>query len=186
MSSSLPLPSAAAGVNAADLNVAGLFDQVYGRLKAMASRQISRDRGVTLNTTELVHELYERMTRQELQGIGGPRNFFAYAAGAMRNILTDRARHRLALKTGGDWLRVTVSERNESAACELALDVIALNDAIGRLSGEDERAATVVELRFFAGLSMEQIAQTMGVNRRTVTRDWNFARAFLHTELEKA
>lgn len=186
MSISPPFPAAAAGADAADGNAAGLFDQVYGRLKAIASRQISRDSGVTLNTTELVHELYERMSRQELQSIGGPRHFFAYAAGAMRNILIDRARHRLALKAGGDWLRVTVSERNETAACELALDVVALNDALGRLSAEDERAATVVELRFFAGLSMQQIAQTMGVDRRTITRDWTFARAFLHTELDKA
>lgn len=164
----------------------GMFEQVYGRLKAIASRQISRDRGVTLNTTELVHELYERMTRQEMLALGGPRNFFAYAANAMRNILIDRARHRLAQKSGGDWVRVTVSEQHESAAYELALDVVALNDALGKLSEEDERAAKVVELRYFAGLSVEQIAELMDVNRRTITRDWNFARAFLQAELEKS
>lgn len=163
----------------------GMFEQVYDRLKAIASRQISRDRGVTLNTTELVHELYERMTRQEMLALGGPRNFFAYAAHAMRNILIDRARHRLAQKSGGDWVRVTVSEQHEAAAYELALDVVALNDALGKLSEEDERAAKVVELRYFAGLSVEQIAELMGVNRRTITRDWNFARAYLQAELEK-
>ena len=163
-----------------------LFQQVYDRLKAIASRQISRDRGVTLNTTELVHELYERMSRQELQAVGGPRNFFAYAANAMRNILIDRARHRLAQKSGGDWVRVTVSQQHEAAAYELALDVVALNDALERLGSEDQRAAKVVELRYFAGLSVEQIAALMGVNRRTITRDWNFARAFLQAELEKS
>jgi RNA polymerase sigma factor (TIGR02999 family) len=164
----------------------GLFAQAYERLKAIASRQIARDRGVTLNTTELVHELYERMNRQEMLALGGPRNFFAYAANAMRNILTDRARHRLARKSGGDWIRVTVSEHGESAADELALDVIALNDALVKLQAQDERAAKVVELRYFAGLPVERIAELMDVNRRTVTRDWNFARAFLHAELEQA
>ncbi|HSX62142.1 MAG TPA: ECF-type sigma factor [Tahibacter sp.] len=162
------------------------FEQVYARLKAMASRQISRDRASTLNTTELVHELYERMTRQELQSAGGPYRFFAYAAHAMRNILIDRARHRLALKSGGDWIRVTVSASREEASYELALEVVALNDALDRLSVDDERAASVVELRYFAGLSMEQVAQALGVDRRTATRDWTYARAFLQAELADA
>ena len=161
-----------------------IFEEVYARLKEVASRQIARDRGVTLNTTELVHELYERMTKQEVMSIGGPRNFFAYAANAMRNILIDRARHRLAQKSGGDWIRVTTSQHEEVAASELAAEVVALNAALDKLVVEDERAAKVVELRYFAGLSMEQIADVMGLNRRTVTRDWSFARAFLAAALQ--
>jgi RNA polymerase sigma factor (TIGR02999 family) len=161
-----------------------LFQQLYGRLKSIAGRQLCRDGGVTLSATELVHELYTRMSRQELQALGGPRNFFAYAANAMRNIVIDRARHRLTQKCGGDWVRVTVSEHGEAASYELAADVIALNEALEQLSRDDARAAQVVELRYFAGLAVEQIAELMGVNRRTVTRDWTYARAFLHTALQ--
>ncbi|MDC8016251.1 ECF-type sigma factor [Tahibacter soli] len=181
-----PLVSPDAGSTIGTAAGDDLFHAAYERLKTIASRQIARDRGVTLNTTELVHELYERMTRQEMLALGGPRNFFAYAANAMRNILIDRARHRLAQKSGGDWIRVTISDHHESAADALALDVIALNDALGRLEAEDRRAAKVVELRYFAGLPVEEIADIIGVNRRTITRDWDFARAFLHAELKKA
>lgn len=160
-----------------------VFEQAYARLKAIAGRQIARDRSSTLNTTELVHELYERMTRQELQAAGGPRQFFAYAANAMRNILVDRARHRLALKSGSDWIRVTVSASWQGPSYDLALDVVALNEALEKLCLDDERAAKVVELRYFGGLSAEQVAQVLGVDRRTVTRDWTYARAFLQAEL---
>jgi RNA polymerase sigma factor (TIGR02999 family) len=159
------------------------FEQVYARLKAIAGRQIAQDRASTLNTTELVHELYERMSRQDLQQAGGPRQFFAYAAHAMRNILIDRARHRLAQKSGGDWIRVTVSASWQGASYDLALDVVALNEALEKLGLDDERAARVVELRYFGGLSAEQVAQVLGVDRRTVTRDWSYARAFLQAEL---
>lgn len=159
------------------------FEQVYARLKAIAGRQLAQDRASTLNTTELVHELYERLTRQERQQTDGPRQFFAYAAHAMRNILIDRARHRLAQKSGGDWIRVTVSASWQGASYDLALDVVALNEALDKLSLDDERAARVVELRYFGGLSTEQVADVLGVDRRTVTRDWTYARAFLQAEL---
>ncbi len=178
--------TAGAGAMPAPAHENGDFQHVYNQLKRVASRQISRDRDVTLNTTELVHEVYERLTRQELLAVGGPRNFLAYAASAMRNILIDRARHRLSQKSGGDWVRVTLSEHRDAAAYELATDFIALNDALDKLCTEDQRAAKVVELRYFAGLSMEQIADVMSVDRRTVTRDWSFARAFLHAELVEA
>ncbi len=159
------------------------FTEVYERLKRIASRQLARDRAMTLGTTELVHELYERMSRQDLARLGGPNNFFAYAANAMRNLLIDRARHRLSLKAGGDWLRVTLSRFDEPAAAGLAVDVIALDTALDALRREDARAARVVELRYFAGLSAEQVAQLLDVDRRTVTRDWTFARAFLQERI---
>lgn len=162
------------------------FEEVYGRLKRVASRQIARDHAVTLNTTELVHEFYERLTRQEVMAMGGPRNFFGYAANAMRNILIDRARHRMTQKSGGEWIRVTAAHHEEAAANELAAEVLALDGALDALAMEDERAAKVVELRYFAGLSMEQIADVMGLTRRTVTRDWSFARAFLAAAMQDA
>jgi RNA polymerase sigma factor (TIGR02999 family) len=161
------------------------FAVVYDRLKSIASREISKDTAVTLNTTALVHELYERMAKLHGLDANGPRSFFAYAARAMRNILTDRARHRLAQKSGGNWLKVTVSDHHhELLVDEMAVDVIALHDALLKLAAEDERAAQVVELRYFSGLSVEQIAEVLEVNRRTVTRDWDFARAYLHTILK--
>lgn len=176
-------PNPAAGAQPAP---DALFTEVYDRLKAMASRQLARDSVATLNTTGLVHELYERMARKDWGAVGGPANFFAYAATAMRNIVTDRARHRLAQKSGGAWLRVTLSDHAEdSETDDLALDVLELNDALDRLAKEDERAAKVVELRYFAGLSVEQIADLMAVNRRTITRDWDFARAFLKASIAR-
>lgn len=163
-----------------------LFEEVYDRLKAMASRQLGRDRVATLNTTGLVHELYERMANKDWGSVGGPANFFAYAAAAMRNIVIDRARHRLAQKSGGAWLRVTLSDLGRDAeADDLAMDVLVLNDALDRLAKEDARAARVVELRYFAGLQVEQIADLLGLNRRTITRDWDFAKAFLRSVIEK-
>jgi RNA polymerase sigma factor (TIGR02999 family) len=126
------------------------------------------------------------MANQDWGSVGGPANFFAYAATAMRNIVIDRARHRLAQKSGGAWLRVTLSDHgHESEADDLAMDVLVLNDALERLAKEDARAARVVELRYFAGLQVEQIADLMGLNRRTITRDWDFAKAFLRSVIDK-
>lgn len=185
---SLPAPADAtvelSAVSAESAEI--IFQQVYERLKTVASRQIFHDGGVTLDTTELVHEFYERLSRQERGALGGPRHFFAYAARAMRNILIDRARRRLTLKGGVDWVRVTLSAHPDAAADGLAADVLALDEALQRLGMEDERAARVVELRYFAGLSAAQVADVVGVDRRTVTRDWNFARAFLQAELARA
>jgi RNA polymerase sigma factor (TIGR02999 family) len=163
-----------------------LFTEVYDRLKALASRQLSKDSPMTLNTTALVHELYERMAKQHWQGGSAPLNFFAYAARAMRNIITDRARHRLARKSGGEWLKVTLTERVGDAEVDgLALDVLLLDDALEKLSKDHRRAARVVELKYYAGMSTEQIADAMGLTRRTITRDWQFARAFLRTLIEE-
>jgi RNA polymerase sigma factor (TIGR02999 family) len=162
-----------------------LFTEVYDRLKVLASRQLSKDSPMTLNTTGLVHELYERMARQHWQEGRAPLNFLACAARAMRNIITDRARHRLAQKSGGDWLKVTLTERDGDGEIDgLALDVLLLDDALDKLSQEHRRAARVVELKYYAGMSTEQIGEAMGLTRRTITRDWQFARAFLRTLIE--
>lgn len=163
-----------------------LFATVYARLKALASRQIERNGVTTLDTTALVHELYLRMAGRDTFAPSEVARFFGYAAKAMRNILTDRARHRLAQKSGGDWLRVTLTGRQDAAQAqdEAAIDVLALDEAIVRLESEDARAAEVVQLRYFAGLTLEQVAEIMNLNRRTITRDWNFARAFLRARLD--
>jgi RNA polymerase sigma factor (TIGR02999 family) len=161
-----------------------LFVEVYDRLKAMASRRLAGQRRATLDTTELVHELYLRMgDRQNLQ-FREPAQFFAYAARAMRHLLINRARDRLRLRAGGQWKRVTLDDGNLRLAIETAEQALALDAALDALARTDARAAKVVELRYFAGLTLEQVAETLGLARRTIDRDWRFARSFLHDRLE--
>lgn len=162
-----------------------LFVEVYDRLKAMASRRLAgQRRNATLDTTELVHELYLRMGDREALRFGEPAQFFAYAARAMRHLLINRARDRLRLRAGGQWNRVTLDDRNLKLAIDTAEKALALDAALDDLEQSDARAAKVVELRYFAGLSLEQAAETLGVARRTVDRDWRFARAFIKARLD--
>lgn len=159
-----------------------LFTEVYARLKAMASRQLSL-RHSTLETTALVHELYLRLERNPSLEFEHPAQFFAYAAQAMRHLLTDRARARLRLRAGGGWDPVTLDGDDLELALGSAEEALALEDALQQLERNDPRAARVVELRYFTGLSLEQTAEALGLARRTVDRDWQFARAFLHERL---
>lgn len=160
-----------------------LFDAVYARLKAMAARQLGqRDRG-TLDTTALVHELYLRIGAQDELKFSHPAQFFAYAARAMRHLLADRARDHLRQCAGGGWVAVTLTGSDGRLALDDAQSALALDAALSRLEAADTRAARVVELRYFAGLSLEQVAEQLGVTRRTADRDWAFARAFLHDAL---
>lgn len=163
-----------------------LFANVYARLKAMAANQLAQRRGqpgATLDTTELVHELYLRMDRPDQLAFEHPAQFFAYAARAMRHLLMNRARDRLRLCAGGQWARVTLNDHDHRLALESADQALALDAALQELEASDARAAQVVELRYFAGLSLEQVAETLGVARRTVDRDWRFARAFIKARM---
>jgi RNA polymerase sigma factor (TIGR02999 family) len=162
-----------------------LFSAVYERLKAMAGSHLARDRaaGATLDTTALVHELYLRVSTNKELLFGKPVQFFAYAARAMRHLLADRARDRLRLRAGGQWMRVTLTGTDDRLAIDSAEQALALDEALKKLEEADPRAARVVELRYFAGLTPEQIGEALDVTRRTVDRDWRFARAFLKTEI---
>jgi RNA polymerase sigma factor (TIGR02999 family) len=161
-----------------------LFDAVYTRLKAMAGRQLAGHERGSIDTTALVHELYLRVSsRNELQ-FQHPAQFFAYAARAMRHLLCDRARDRLRQRAGGDWQKITLTGADQRLAIDDAEKAVALDTALQQLERDDARAARVVELRYFAGLSLEQIATMLEVNRRTIDRDWRFARAFLHEQLD--
>ncbi|EIL95230.1 ECF subfamily RNA polymerase sigma-24 subunit [Rhodanobacter spathiphylli B39] len=168
---------------ASDGSTDALFVVVYARLKAMAARQLSNRRQATLDTTELVHELYLRMGQREALHFDHPAQFFAYAARAMRHLLINRARDRLRLCAGGQWLRVTLDDQDLKLALDTAEQTLALDAALDALEQSDARAAQVVELRYFAGLSLEQVADTLGVARRTIDRDWRFARAFIKARM---
>lgn len=165
-------------------NADALFEEVYARLKAMAARQRSRGAAAaTLETTALVHELYLRMSTGRELVFEHQAQFFAYAARAMRHLLADRARDRLRQRAGGDWIRVTLTGGSEHFALESAEQALALDAALQRLADVDARAAKVLELHYFAGLTIEQIAATLDVARSTIDRDWRFARAFLKDEI---
>lgn len=161
-----------------------LFAQVYGRLKAMAGRRLAQGRRDTLDTTALVHDLYLRMGAGNALEFAHPHQFFTYAARAMRHLLADRARDRLRQRAGGEWLPTTLTAGDQRLIIASAEQALALNDALQRLEQADARAARVVELTCFAGLSHDQAAETLGLSRSSIARDWRFARAFLKSELD--
>lgn len=168
----------------ADHSAQALFVAVYARLKAMAARQLASHRHATLDTTELVHELYLRMGQRDSLQFEHPAQFFTYAARAMRHLLINRARDRLRLCAGGQWLRITLDDRDLKLALDTAEQALALDAALDALERSDARAAQVVELRFFAGLSQQQVGEALGLARRTVDRDWRFARAFIRARMD--
>jgi RNA polymerase sigma factor (TIGR02999 family) len=148
----------------------------------LAPRELGRAAPGTVSTTELVHELYLKLG-SELK-FEAPNQFFAYAARAMRHILVDRARHRLSIKSGGDWHRLALTD---PAVHVFAIDPeleLMLDRALSELAADNPRAAQVVELHYFAGLALERIAEILGVVRRTVDRDWRHARAFQLARIE--
>lgn len=161
-----------------------LFDEVYDRLKAMVGKQRrSWGGGETLNTTALVNELYLRVCAGRELRFEHPAQFFSYAARALRHLLSDQARNRLRARAGGDWVKVSLSAADEDAVIVDAEEALAIDDMLEQLEAAEPRAARVVQLRYFAGLTLEQIAQVLDVHRATVDRDWRFARAFLHSQL---
>ncbi len=159
-----------------------LFDRVYDELRRLAHWQRSPLDGSTLDTTALVHELYLQMSRGDAE-FGHTRQFYAYAARAMRHLLVDRARARGREKHGGDLRR---TELRDTLSGHVSIDpdlALELDQAIRRLEADDPRAARVVELHYFAGVSLEGIAELLDISPRTVHRDWQYARAFLGAQL---
>ena len=136
----------------------------------------------TLQPTALVNEAYARLAKDLASEWPGPREFYLAAAEAMRRILVDHARRRGAAKRGGDWTR-TALDVVDLASDEGCGRLVALDEAILRLESEDPRAASVVRLRFYGGLSVDTTAEVLGVSRRTALRDWEFARAWLFEDL---
>lgn len=160
-----------------------LFPLVYEELRAIASRRMKDERGDhTLRTTALVHEAYMELVDLDEVDWQNRRHFFAVAARVMRNVLVDYAVKRNAQKRGGDRERVPLQEKDAPVSVALD-DVIAVHQALERLEAVDERQVRVVECRFFAGLTIKETANTLGISTATVGRDWRMARAWLNREL---
>lgn len=161
-----------------------LLPLVYQELRDMAAQKLGREiPGQTLQPTALVHEAYLRLVGEEGSLWDGRGHFFAAAAEAMRRILVENARRKASRKRGGGRERAEF-DVSELAAPELREDVLALDEALDRLTAADAEAARLVQLRYFAGLTLGEAAEIMGVSPRTADRLWAYARAWLHQALE--
>src|SRR5690606_16048081 len=156
---------------------------VYDELRALARSQLRNERSAhTLNATALVHEAFLRLNQREQLEPADRGHFFAIAAQAMRRVLIDHARSRNRIKRGGGQRAITLDE-GAFLTDEAAEELVALDQALERLAAANERAARVVEQRFFAGLTLEETAAVLGVSLKTVQRDWILARAWLRKEI---
>jgi RNA polymerase sigma-70 factor, ECF subfamily len=168
-----------------DAALKNLLPLVYDELRRLARHYLQSERaGHTLQSTALVHEAYLRLVGQTPLRIDSRAHFFGIAARLMRQILVDHARERAAAKRGGGC-RITL---DESAMLPQTpdLDLVALNDALNELSRLDEQQARIVELRFFAGLSIEDTSHILNISPATVKRNWTIARMWLQRELSRS
>jgi RNA polymerase sigma factor (TIGR02999 family) len=169
--------------------VGGLFSLVYDQLKKIARTQRQRQQEETLNTTALVHEAFIKLANLENLGVRDRSHFMAVAAMAMRQILIDHARSRLAAKRGGSSAAIpfheieAALEAGPSFSEGKAQALLALDESLSRLALRSERQSRVVECRFFAGLSVDETAAALGTSAATVKRDWSMAQAWLYRDL---
>ncbi len=163
-----------------------LFERIYGELKRIARNQLRFAAGEDLlNTTALVHETYLKLSGGASWSTRDRLHFFALAAQAMRQVLVDHARRRLREKRGGGRAALDV-DAMEIAVVERAAELVALDEALVRLDDHEPELARLVEQRYFAGLTVDEIATLREVSDRTVKRRWRLARAFLLREMEGA
>ncbi len=167
----------------------GALDRVlatlYQELHSMARRQLAGQHGQTLDATALVHEAYLKLIGRREAQFDDRAHFFAYAASAMRSVVVDYARQRMAQKRGGDLHRVTDLPEDVEGGLRLDEDMLGLDTALTRLAAVDERLAHIVELRYFAGLSELEIAELLKRSERSIRRDWQKARLFLLASLKE-
>jgi RNA polymerase sigma factor (TIGR02999 family) len=172
-------------IEAGDAEAAGqLFPLVYQELRQMAAGQMAQESpGQTLEATALVHEAYLRLVEQpQQQHFRNRRHFFGAAAQAMRRILVERARARGSRKRGGDRQRLDLDHQDVTAP-ERAEELLALDEALDRLAAAEPQAAELVQLRYFAGRTMTEAAELLGLSRRSANRLWAYTRAWLLEEL---
>ncbi len=160
-----------------------LLPVVYEQLRGIARGQLSRERpGHTLQATALIHEAWLKLGNLDRAAPEDRTHFFGIAARTMRQILVDHARRKNAEKRGSDWERVTLDIALDQLQ-QRELDLVALDEALTQLAEQDARKTRVVELRFFGGLSMPEVAEVLGVSVRTAEGDWYLARAWLRKAL---
>ena len=162
-----------------------LLPAVYQELRQLAAQKLSREApGQTLQATALVHEAYLRLVGTDARDWNSRTHFFAAAAEAMRRILIENARRKHRLKRGGDQQKVDLDEAllTVNGPSE---QVLALDEAMRRLAEDEPVIAELVKLRYFAGLTLEQTAELLDISRRTATRHWTFARAWLYRHIAK-
>ena len=163
-----------------------LMPLVYQELHKQAARYLRRERqNHTLQTTGLIHEAYLKLVDQRSLNWQNRTHFFAIAAQLMRRILVDHARAKHREKRGADFLMMPLEEAALVAGDEKSVDLVALDEALNRLSEIDAQQARIVELRYFSGLSLEETAEALRISRTTVAQDWNMAKAWLHRELTR-
>jgi RNA polymerase sigma factor (TIGR02999 family) len=162
-----------------------LLPLVYDELRSLAAHWLAREKpGQTLQATALVHEAYLRLVgKDQAQQWNSRGHFFGAAAEAMRRILVEQARHKRSLKAGGNRQRQELPEIEAPGAAP-GVDLLTLNEALEKLETQDRRKAELVKLRFFAGLTIEQAAQALGISAATADNDWSYARCWLRLEIE--
>jgi RNA polymerase sigma factor (TIGR02999 family) len=162
-----------------------LLPLVYDELRRLAARRLAREApGQTLQATALVHEAYLRLVGSQDPGWNGRGHFFAAAAEAMRRILVERARRKKRFRHGGEGCRLGLDDVDLAAEAPPE-DLLAVDEALERLARKDAVAAQLVKLRFFAGLTMAEAAEALGLPTRTAERNWAYARTWLHREISR-
>lgn len=163
---------------------ARLLEHVYDELRGIARARLSRERrGHTLQATALVHEAWLRLFGEAGVGFENRAHFFAAAGEAMRRILVDHARRRVAAKRGAGEAPEALRDDAIAEVCADPGEILAVHEALLRMEDRQPRAASIVRLRFFAGFELEEIADVLGLSLRTVEREWAYARARLHRDL---
>lgn len=162
-----------------------LIPLVYGELRKLAAWRLKQEAEAhTLQATALVHDAYIKLSPGEQQW-EGRKHFFCAAAEAMRRILIDRARHRKAVRHGGDWQRTGFSEDVIEVPSTQDEEILAIHGILDRFAQIEPRKAEVVKLRYFVGMTIEETAEALGISTPTAKRDWMFARAWLFRELKR-
>jgi RNA polymerase sigma factor (TIGR02999 family) len=160
-----------------------LLGRIYPRLRGIAARQLASHRGFSIQATEIVHEAYLKLFGAQGGSWESRTQFFAFAARLMRQILVDHARRKYSQKRDAAVVEPLGTELALPGGVDVDPDVLAIDEALDRLAGFDPRAARIVELRFFGGLTVEETAQAMNIGRTAVVESWRHARAWLRAEL---
>jgi RNA polymerase sigma factor (TIGR02999 family) len=165
--------------------VDALFDDLYAELRRIAHAKLRRlGNPASLNTTALVHESYLRLAKMNLPQVQDEPHFMAYAARVMRSVVVDLVRESMTTRRGGGQANVTLNTELIAAIPAADEQVLAVHEALKTLQAIDPRMASVVEMRYFVGMEMDDIAKALNVAKRTVERDWEKARSFLYAALQ--